>query len=123
MHVYGPLRSRICVLPGRVKMISLPDNNWSPFFSVFVRFIDVGKEVSVKSYQILQLPDQFQSLSGQATEIIVCRVKPADAETDWHPKVGSPVPTTLPRLPSPGLNLLTTGPNDIEPFLITRSMT
>ncbi|KAF3855308.1 hypothetical protein F7725_023363 [Dissostichus mawsoni] len=41
-----------------------------------------GSEV----HQILKLPERFHSLPGQAVEIIVCRVKPVDAETDWHPK-------------------------------------
>ncbi|XP_070764009.1 putative ATP-dependent RNA helicase TDRD12 [Enoplosus armatus] len=71
----------------RVKILSVPERGDRLFFSVFVRFIDVGKEVEVKSHQILQLPEQFHSLPGQAVEIIVCRVKPVDAETDWHPKV------------------------------------
>ncbi|XP_078112566.1 putative ATP-dependent RNA helicase TDRD12 [Sander vitreus] len=71
----------------RVKILSVPDRGGRLFFSVFARFIDVGKEEEVKSHQILQLPEQFHSLPGQAVEIIVCRVKPADAETDWHPKV------------------------------------
>lgn len=70
-----------------MKILSVPDRADRLFFSVFVRFIDVGKEEEVKSHQILQLPEQFQSLPGQAVEIIVCRVKPADSETDWHPKV------------------------------------
>ncbi|XP_044049258.1 putative ATP-dependent RNA helicase TDRD12 isoform X2 [Siniperca chuatsi] len=71
----------------RVKILSVPDRVDRLFFSVFVRFIDVGKEEEVKSHQLLQLPEQFHSLPGQAVEIIVCRVKPVDAETDWHPKV------------------------------------
>ncbi|XP_039664374.1 putative ATP-dependent RNA helicase TDRD12 isoform X1 [Perca fluviatilis] len=71
----------------RVKILSVPDRGGRLFFSVFARFIDVGKEEEVKSHQILQLPEQFHSLPGQAVEIIVCRVKPVDAETDWHPKV------------------------------------
>ncbi|XP_070829066.1 putative ATP-dependent RNA helicase TDRD12 [Chaetodon trifascialis] len=71
----------------RVKILSVPERRGRLFFSVFVQFIDVGKEETVKSYQILQLPDRFCSLPGQAVEIIVCHVKPVDAETDWHPKV------------------------------------
>ncbi|XP_034540637.1 uncharacterized protein tdrd12 isoform X2 [Notolabrus celidotus] len=71
----------------RVKILSVPDRADRLFFSVFVRFIDVGKEEEVKSHQILQLPEQFHSLPGQAVEIIVCRVKPVDEEADWHPKV------------------------------------
>ncbi|GAA6227719.1 putative ATP-dependent RNA helicase TDRD12 [Lates japonicus] len=71
----------------RVKILSIPDRGDRLFFSVLVRFIDVGKEEEVKNHQILQLPEQFQSLPGQAVEIIVCRVKPVDAEINWHPKV------------------------------------
>ncbi|XP_059190875.1 putative ATP-dependent RNA helicase TDRD12 [Centropristis striata] len=70
----------------RVKILSVPDRGDRLFFSVFVRFIDVGKEEEVKAHQLLQLPEQFHSLPGQAVEIIVCRVKPVDAETNWHPK-------------------------------------
>ncbi|KAI3370727.1 hypothetical protein L3Q82_007106 [Scortum barcoo] len=70
----------------RVKILSVPERGDRLFFSVLVQFIDVGKEEEVKSHQILQLPEQFQSLPGQAVEILVCRVKPVDAETDWHPK-------------------------------------
>ncbi|XP_004086289.2 putative ATP-dependent RNA helicase TDRD12 isoform X1 [Oryzias latipes] len=71
----------------RVKILSLPKNGKSQFFCVYVRFIDVGREKEVKSYQMLKLPESFHSLPEQAVEIIVCGVKPADAETDWHPKV------------------------------------
>ncbi|XP_029378205.1 putative ATP-dependent RNA helicase TDRD12 [Echeneis naucrates] len=71
----------------RVKVLSVPIRDGCLFFKVFVRFIDVGKEEEVKSHQILQLPEQFHSLPGQAVEIIVCQVKPVDAEIDWHPKV------------------------------------
>ncbi|KAM9854853.1 putative ATP-dependent RNA helicase TDRD12 [Aulostomus maculatus] len=72
---------------GRVKVLSVPDRGSKLFFSVLAHFIDVGKEEEVKSHQILQLPERFHSLAGQAVEIIVCRVKPVDAEIDWHPKV------------------------------------
>ncbi|XP_041652126.1 putative ATP-dependent RNA helicase TDRD12 isoform X2 [Cheilinus undulatus] len=71
----------------RVKILSIPDKGNRLFFSILVRFIDVGKEEEVKSHQILQLPEQFHSLPGQAVEFILCRVKPVDEETDWHPKV------------------------------------
>ncbi|AWP07948.1 putative ATP-dependent RNA helicase TDRD12 [Scophthalmus maximus] len=71
----------------RVKILSVPDRGDRLFFRVFVRFIDVGKEEQVKSHQILQLPEQFHSLPGQALEIVVCRVRPVDSEIDWHPKV------------------------------------
>ncbi|XP_042352829.1 putative ATP-dependent RNA helicase TDRD12 [Plectropomus leopardus] len=71
----------------RVKILSVPDRGDCLFFSVFVGFIDVGKEEEVKSHQLLQLPPQFHSLPGQAVQIVVCQVKPVDADTDWHPKV------------------------------------
>lgn len=83
-----------CVLPGRVKILSVPDRGDRLFFSIFVQFIDIGKEEEVKSHQIFQLPEQFHSLPDQAVEIVVCRVKPVDAEVDWHPKVSCP-PTSL----------------------------
>lgn len=70
-----------------MKLLSVPERGEQLFFSVPVRFIDVGHEKEVKSYQVLLLPEQFRSLPGQAVEIIVCRVKPADNESEWHPKV------------------------------------
>lgn len=76
-----------CVSCCRVKLLSVPERGEQLFFSVLVRFIDLGHEKEVKSYQILLLPEQFHSLPGQAVEIIVCRVKPADNESEWHPKV------------------------------------
>lgn len=82
----------LCAPIVRVKILSVPDRRDQLFFSVLVRFIDVGIEKEVKSYQILQLPDQFRSLPGQAVEIILCRVKPIDGETDWHPKVSRSPP-------------------------------
>ncbi|XP_076588920.1 putative ATP-dependent RNA helicase TDRD12 [Chaetodon auriga] len=83
----------------RVKILSVPERRGRLFFSVFVQFIDVGKEEVVKSYQILQLPDRFCSLPGQAVEIIVCHVKPVDAETDWHPKVTRTISQKIRGLP------------------------
>uniref|UniRef100_I3JWX0 RNA helicase n=1 Tax=Oreochromis niloticus TaxID=8128 RepID=I3JWX0_ORENI len=71
----------------RVKLLSVPDRGDRLFFSVLVCFIDMGKEEEVKSHQILELPEQFHSLHEQAVEIVVCRVKPIDSETSWHPKV------------------------------------
>ncbi|XP_075884804.1 putative ATP-dependent RNA helicase TDRD12 isoform X2 [Nelusetta ayraudi] len=71
----------------RVKVLSVSDREEKLFRTVRVRFIDVGNEREVKSYQLLVLPEQFHSLPGQAVEIVVCRVKPADGETEWHPKV------------------------------------
>ncbi|XP_049579766.1 putative ATP-dependent RNA helicase TDRD12 isoform X2 [Syngnathus scovelli] len=71
----------------RVKVLSVTDNKGRLFFSVLARFIDIGKEAEVKSHQILRLPEEFHSLPGQAVEMIVCQVKPCDAEANWHPKV------------------------------------
>ncbi|KAM8893221.1 putative ATP-dependent RNA helicase TDRD12 [Spinachia spinachia] len=71
----------------RVEVLSPPLRGDRLFFAVFVRFIDVGNEKEVKSHQVLQLPERFRSLPGQAVEMVVCRVKPSDAEIDWHPKV------------------------------------
>ncbi|XP_062418773.1 putative ATP-dependent RNA helicase TDRD12 [Pungitius pungitius] len=71
----------------RVEVLSPPLRGDRLFFAVFVRFIDVGHEKEVKSHQVLQLPERFCSLPGQAVEMVVCRVKPSDAEIDWHPKV------------------------------------
>ncbi|XP_078139145.1 uncharacterized protein tdrd12 [Centroberyx gerrardi] len=71
----------------RVKVLSVPDRGERLFFSVLVQFVDEGREEEVKSHQLLQLPARFQTLPPQAVEIIVCRVKPADAEPSWNPKV------------------------------------
>lgn len=70
--------------------MSVSDREENLFRTVRIRFIDVGNEREVKSYQLLVLPEQFHSLPGQAVEIVVCRVKPADSETEWHPKVSHP---------------------------------
>lgn len=82
----------------RVKVLSVPERRGADklFHSVHVHFIDVGNEREVKSYQLLVLPQQFHSLPGQAIEIVVCNVKPADGETEWHPKVSQPSPEAPP---------------------------
>uniref|UniRef100_A0A3Q4HR82 RNA helicase n=1 Tax=Neolamprologus brichardi TaxID=32507 RepID=A0A3Q4HR82_NEOBR len=82
----------------RVKLLSVPDRGGRLFFSVVVCFIDMGKEEEVKSHQILELPEQFHSLPGQAVEIVVCRVKPIDSETSWHPKVTRAISQKIRRL-------------------------
>uniref|UniRef100_A0A3Q2CDJ8 RNA helicase n=1 Tax=Cyprinodon variegatus TaxID=28743 RepID=A0A3Q2CDJ8_CYPVA len=73
------------LISGRVQTLEL--NHIYLFNSISVRFVDIGKEVEVKSYQVLELPEQFHSLPHQAVEIVVCGVKPVDAEMEWHPKV------------------------------------
>nr|XP_056718535.1 putative ATP-dependent RNA helicase TDRD12 [Euleptes europaea] len=57
------------------------------FYSVHIKYIDEGRSGQVKNYQLLHLPEKFQVLPPQAVEFIVCRVKPIDEETEWHPKV------------------------------------
>lgn len=57
--------------------------------SVLVKFIDEGKTELVKRDQLLQLPEHFHTLPPQAVEFIVCRVKPADNEVEWNPKVSA----------------------------------
>ncbi|XP_055992076.1 putative ATP-dependent RNA helicase TDRD12 [Sorex fumeus] len=55
--------------------------------SVLVNFIDEGRTGLVTRDQLLHLPDRFHTLPPQAMEFIVCRVKPADSEIEWNPKV------------------------------------
>ncbi|XP_055002110.1 putative ATP-dependent RNA helicase TDRD12 [Sorex araneus] len=55
--------------------------------SVLVKFIDEGRMGLVTRDQLLHLPDRFHTLPPQAVEFIVCRVKPADSEIEWNPKV------------------------------------
>ncbi|XP_060109824.1 putative ATP-dependent RNA helicase TDRD12 [Heteronotia binoei] len=57
------------------------------FYSVHIKYIDEGRSGQVQNYQLLHLPEKFQVLPPQAVEFIVCRAKPIDKETDWHPKV------------------------------------
>uniref|UniRef100_G1PGM0 Putative ATP-dependent RNA helicase TDRD12 n=1 Tax=Myotis lucifugus TaxID=59463 RepID=G1PGM0_MYOLU len=55
--------------------------------TVLVKFIDEGRTGPVPRDQLLHLPENFQALPPQAMEFIVCRVKPADNEIEWNPKV------------------------------------
>ncbi|XP_034163027.2 putative ATP-dependent RNA helicase TDRD12 isoform X1 [Pangasianodon hypophthalmus] len=71
----------------RVCVTMVPDKGDRLFSSVTARFVDEGRIQEVKSHQLLQLPPEFQSLSGQAVEIILCRAQPIDGEMDWNPKV------------------------------------
>ncbi|XP_048372100.1 putative ATP-dependent RNA helicase TDRD12 isoform X2 [Sphaerodactylus townsendi] len=59
----------------------------SVFYSVHIKYIDEGRSGQFQNYQLLHLPEKFQVLPPQAVEFIVCRVKPIDNETEWHPKV------------------------------------
>ena len=56
--------------------------------NVLVKFIDEGRTELVTRDQLLHLPESFHTLPPQAVEFIVCRVKPADNEIEWNPKVG-----------------------------------
>ncbi|XP_046935295.1 putative ATP-dependent RNA helicase TDRD12 [Lynx rufus] len=55
--------------------------------SVLVKFIDEGRTGLVTRHQLLPLPENFHALPPQAVEFIVCRVKPADNEVEWNPKI------------------------------------
>ncbi|XP_021095287.1 putative ATP-dependent RNA helicase TDRD12 isoform X4 [Heterocephalus glaber] len=55
--------------------------------SVLVKFIDEGRTGLVATAQLLHLPENFSALPPQAVEFIVCRVRPADNEIEWNPKV------------------------------------
>lgn len=71
----------------RVKVLSVAATSHRLFSSALVLYIDVGKTEEVKSFQILELPQRYHGVPGQAVEMVVCRVRPADSEEDWHPKV------------------------------------
>ncbi|XP_069854651.1 putative ATP-dependent RNA helicase TDRD12 isoform X3 [Dipodomys merriami] len=55
--------------------------------SILVTFLDEGRTGLVTKDQLLSLPESFRTLPPQAVEFIVCRVKPADGEMEWNPKV------------------------------------
>ncbi|XP_012588625.1 PREDICTED: putative ATP-dependent RNA helicase TDRD12 [Condylura cristata] len=55
--------------------------------NVLVNLIDEGRTKLVTRGQLLGLPERFHTLPPQAVEFIVCRVKPADNEIEWNPKV------------------------------------
>ncbi|XP_019278876.2 putative ATP-dependent RNA helicase TDRD12 isoform X1 [Panthera pardus] len=61
-------------------------DSWGPD-SVLVKFIDEGRTGLVTRHQLLPLPENFHALPPQAVEFIVCRVKPADNEVEWNPKI------------------------------------
>ncbi|XP_027473623.1 putative ATP-dependent RNA helicase TDRD12 isoform X4 [Zalophus californianus] len=72
----------------RVEVLELSqkEDTWGPD-SVLVKFIDEGRTGLVTRNQLLHLPENFHTLPPQAVEFIVCRVKPADNEVEWNPKV------------------------------------
>ncbi|XP_030889936.1 putative ATP-dependent RNA helicase TDRD12 isoform X7 [Leptonychotes weddellii] len=72
----------------RVEVLELSqkEDTWGPD-GVLVKFIDEGRTGLVTRDQLLRLPENFHTLPPQAVEFIVCRVKPADNEVEWNPKV------------------------------------
>nr|XP_026247073.1 putative ATP-dependent RNA helicase TDRD12 [Urocitellus parryii] len=55
--------------------------------NILIKFIDEGRTGLTTRNQLLHLPEHFHTLPPQAVEFIVCRVKPADGEIEWNPKV------------------------------------
>lgn len=76
------------LLFSRVEVLEMSQkaDSWGPD-SVLVKFIDEGRTGLVTRHQLLPLPENFHALPPQAVEFIVCRVKPADNEVEWNPKV------------------------------------
>nr|XP_045010819.1 putative ATP-dependent RNA helicase TDRD12 isoform X2 [Jaculus jaculus] len=70
----------------QVLEMSQKEDSWG-LGSVLVQFIDEGRTRPVARDQLLALPEKFRALPPQAVEFIVCRVKPADSEIEWNPKV------------------------------------
>ncbi|XP_025281014.1 putative ATP-dependent RNA helicase TDRD12 isoform X1 [Canis lupus baileyi] len=66
--------------------MSQKEDAWGPD-RVLVKFIDEGRTGLITRDQLLRLPEKFHALPPQAVEFIVCRVKPADNEVEWNPKV------------------------------------
>ncbi|XP_061450280.1 putative ATP-dependent RNA helicase TDRD12 isoform X2 [Rhineura floridana] len=72
----------------RVQVLEVaPKEGNCVFYSIHIKFIDEGRFGQVQNYNLLNLPEQFQTLPPQAVEFIVCRVKPIDNEVEWNPKV------------------------------------
>ncbi|KAM7339843.1 hypothetical protein ACRRTK_000458 [Alexandromys fortis] len=70
----------------QVLEVSQKEDNWG-LGSVLVKFIDEGRTKLIARDKLLLLPEKFHTLPPQAVEFIVCRVKPADSEIEWNPKV------------------------------------
>ncbi|NWV07309.1 DDX17 helicase, partial [Ptilonorhynchus violaceus] len=82
---YGLREQAIC---HRVQVVEVPAREEETVVcKVTIKYIDEGRTSRVNSDQLLHLPARFRSLPPQAVEIIVCRVKPIDNETEWNPKV------------------------------------
>ncbi|XP_005588803.3 putative ATP-dependent RNA helicase TDRD12 [Macaca fascicularis] len=70
----------------QVLEVSQKEDAWA-LDDILVEFIDEGRTGLVTRDQLLYLPEHFHALPPQAVEFIVCRVKPADNEMEWNPKV------------------------------------
>ncbi|XP_037675684.1 putative ATP-dependent RNA helicase TDRD12 [Choloepus didactylus] len=70
----------------QVLEMSQKEDSWA-LDNALVKFVDEGRTALVLKNQLLHLPESFHTLPPQAVEIIVCRVKPADNEIEWNPKV------------------------------------
>ncbi|XP_053460585.1 putative ATP-dependent RNA helicase TDRD12 isoform X1 [Nycticebus coucang] len=70
----------------QVLEVSQKEDAWA-LDNVLVKFIDEGRTGLISRDQLLPLPESFCALPPQAVEFIVCRVKPADSEMEWNPKV------------------------------------
>ncbi|NWW71094.1 DBP2 helicase, partial [Climacteris rufus] len=82
---YGLLEGAIC---HRVQVVETPaKEEENVHCKITIKHIDEGRISQVNSDDLLHLPAKFQSLPPQAVEIVVCRVKPIDNETEWNPKV------------------------------------
>lgn len=85
--ISGTLKPRVS---SRVEVLEMSqkEDTWAAD-NVLVKFIDEGRTGLVTRGQLLHLPEHFHTLPPQAVEFIVCRVKPADNEVEWNPKVSS----------------------------------
>lgn len=70
----------------QVLEVSQKEDAWAQA-NVLVKFIDEGRTGRVSRDRLLRLPENSHALPPQAVEFIVCRVKPADGEIEWNPKV------------------------------------
>ncbi|XP_021567312.1 putative ATP-dependent RNA helicase TDRD12 [Carlito syrichta] len=83
--LYG-LAEKTCFHRVQVLEMSPKEDPWA-LDAVLVKFIDEGRTELITGDRLLHLPEHFHTLPPQAVEFIVCRVKPADNEMEWNPKV------------------------------------
>ncbi|KAM9048061.1 putative ATP-dependent RNA helicase TDRD12 isoform 2-T2 [Megaptera novaeangliae] len=83
--LYG-LAEKVVFHRVQVLEMSQKEDTWA-LDNVLVKFIDEGRTELIARDQLLHLPESFHTLPPQAVEFIVCRVKPADNEIEWNPKV------------------------------------